>query len=445
MMRATSRAVALAFLAGPWSAGSLLSRAKEALDTEPRWLRRLVRRVVARFPAPPAGGLEELAAALLDDEDFRSGATRWAGTRVRRWMVPELTMHTVTGRPAGFSVPPLPTEGDLAAALGLPPAELAWFADGRRLNEATSTEALAHYRYRWVAKASGGFRLLEAPKPRMRDRQRWILDNVLAAIPASPHAHGFVRGRDVRSFVRAHAGRAVVVRLDLQDFFACVTRAHVAAIFHRVGYPRPVANALANLCTVATPLHVLAAHPRTGDLSARFLANARLRDRHLPQGAPTSPALSNLAAFRLDLRLGALAAGFGATMTRYADDLAFSGDEVFARSLRFFLPRAGAIALEEGFGLNHRKTRVMHRGQRQELCGLAVAERPSVPRRERDRLRAILFNARRLGLESQNRGAHPDFRRHLEGRIAWVSAVDEGARRRLGALPDLEAPDARVG
>jgi hypothetical protein len=149
--------------------------------------------------------------------------------------------------------------------------------------------------------------------------------------------------------------------------------------------------------------------------------------------------LSNLVAWRMDTRLAALSDGFGATMTRYADDLAFSGDETFARSLRFFLPRAAAIVLEEGFRVNHRKTRVMPRGHRQELCGVAVATRPSVPRRERDRLRAILFNARRSGLEAENREGHADFRRHLEGRIAWVRAVNAGASRRLGELPSAGA------
>jgi hypothetical protein len=432
----TSRALAFAFLAGPWNAGSLVARAREALDTEPRWLRRLARRVLERYPQPPDGGAEALSAMLRDDEGFRVAVSQWRRrVRVRRWLLPDPVMLRVTGPPATFGVPPLPTEGDLAAALGLAPTELEWFADGRRLNELATAPALSHYRFAWVAKAGGGFRLLEAPKRRLRERQRWILRNVLAAIPPSPHAHGFVPGRDVRSFVQPHVGRAVVVRLDLQDFFASISRARVAALFGRVGYPRPVADALANLCTIATPHHVLTAHPRDDDQSRRFLTNAALRDRHLPQGAPTSPALSNLVAWRMDTRLAALAAGFGATMTRYADDLAFSGDEAFARSLRFFLPRAGGIVLEEGYRLNHRKTRVMPRGHRQELCGVAVSARPNVPRRERDRLRAILFNARRFGLESQNRDGHADFLRHLEGRVAWVSAVNAGARRRLGALP----------
>jgi retron-type reverse transcriptase len=266
----------------------------------------------------------------------------------------------------------------------------------------------------------------------MKRIQRWLLRNVLAPIPVSDVAHGFVPGRSVRTFVAPHVGRAVVLRMDLQDFFPSVSCARVAALFRRVGYPRRIAATLAGLCTAPTPDTVLAEHPREGvDLAQRFLANQRLRDPHLPQGAPTSPALSNLAAWRLDRRLAGLASGFGATMTRYADDLAFAGDETFAKSLRFFIPRVGAIALDEGFHINHRKTRVMHSGRRQHLCGVVVNDRMNMPRRERDRLRATLHNVAKHGLESQNREGHSDFRRHLEGKVAWAAALNPELGKRL--------------
>jgi hypothetical protein len=223
--------------------------------------------------------------------------------------------------------------------------------------------------------------------------------------------------------------------MDLADFFASVSRARVASLFRRVGYPRRVASALAGLCTAPTPEFALSEHPRVNvDLAQRFLTNARLRDAHLPQGAPTSPALSNLAAWRLDRRLAGLAAAFGATMTRYADDLAFSGDTAFGRSLRFFVAHVGAIAAEEGFRVNHRKTRVMGQGQRQTLCGVVVNDTANVPRRERDRLRATLFNVARFGVDGQNRAGRPDFRRHLEGRVAWVAGLNPGAGKRLREL-----------
>jgi hypothetical protein len=441
-MRSTlSHGLAMAFLAGPWTAADLVERGRAAVGGAPPWLRPLVRRVIARFAAPPPGGEEELDRWLGADERLSAlVARRSPSARVRRWLVPEAAMLAVLGPPAGFAVFPLAAPGDLARHLGLGATELDWFADESGMNARTAREPLLHYRYCWVGKARGGHRLLEAPKPRLKQAQRWILRHVLGPIPPSPFAHGFVAGRSVRSFVEPHLGKEVVVRLDLADFFASIGRARVRAVFRRVGYPPPVAAAMAALCTAPAPLHVLRAHPRPegaaseAALAQRFATNQRLRGPHLPQGAPTSPALANLAAFRLDRRLAALAAAYGAAMTRYADDLAFSGGPALARNLRFFLPQAAAIALDEGFELNHRKTRVMPRGRRQHLCGLVVNQRPNLPRAEVDDLRALLHNAARFGPASQNRDGHPRFREHLEGRIAWVASINPARGRRLATL-----------
>jgi hypothetical protein len=436
-----AKGLAFAFLAGTWTEGELVARGRVALGFSPRgrtrWLRQLVRRMLAAFPTAPVDRDEELARTLVGDRGLR-GAT-WFGraspARVRRWLIPTATMLEVSGPPGGFRTPSMPSPADLAAALGLGHGELAWLADERRMNARAADTKLSHYHHRWVPKSGGGWRLLEAPKPRLKRIQRWLLDEVLSRIPVSEVAHGFVPGRSVRTFVAPHVGRRVVVRMDLEDFFASVSRARVVALFRRVGYPRRVAGILAGLCTAPTPERVLAEHPRAAvDLGQRFLANARLRDAHLPQGAPTSPAISNLAAWRLDRRLSALALGFGATMTRYADDLAFSGDKAFDTSMRFFVARVGAIAIDEGFGVNQRKTRVMRQGQRQTLCGVVVNDTANLRRRERDRLRATLFNVARFGLDSQNRDGLPDFRRHLEGRVAWAVALNPSIGRRMRDL-----------
>jgi hypothetical protein len=478
--RHLAKGLAFAFLAGAWTEPELVARALDALGDGPSgvagigWLRQLAQRAMRVFPTAPTGRDEELVELLAEvmrawppDDDEREGEEEEEGEggvatrgppapalpppggegekepqlppprgedlRIRRWLIPEATMVSVERQPARFRVFPIPSPGDLADTLGLSQAELAWFADEKRMNASRADAKLSHYHHRWVAKARGGHRLLEEPKPRLKQRQRWLLDNVLAPIPPSDVAHGFVPGHSVRTFVAPHVGRALVLRMDLEDFFASVSRARVAATFRRVGYPRRVAAALAGLTTAPTPEAVLAAHPRDGvDLAQRFLTNARLRDAHLPQGAPTSPALANLAAWRLDRRLDGLADGFGARMTRYADDLAFSGDKTFGRSLRFFIARVAAIAMEEGFRVNHRKTRVMRQGSRQQLCGVIVNDTTNLPRRERDRLRATLFNVGRSGVESQNRDGRSDLRRHLEGRVAWAASLNPrfGARLR---------------
>ena len=430
MIGEVSKGLAMAFLAGPWVRRDLVKRGCVALGRRPPWLNRLVRRIVAHFETAPLGREDELIAYLAHDHALRDAVARRSVPHVRRWFMPEPLMVPV--QPA-FPVFPLPAHDTLARELAVLPTELAWFADLKGINAKTSREPLLHYRYRWVAKAGGGHRLLEAPKPRLKSLQRWLLAQVLAAVPASPVAHGFVRGRDVRSFAQPHVGKDVVVRVDLENFFASIGRARVVAIFRRLGYPMAIARTLAGLCTAAAPRHVLAAHPPGG---RRHADNQRLRQPHLPQGAPTSPALSNLAAWRLDRRLAALAASYGAVMTRYADDLAFAGDRAFDRSLRFFLPQVGAIAIEEGFEINHRKTRVMRKGRRQQLCGLVVNEKPNLVRKEVDNLRALLFNAVRTGPGPQNRAGHPRFREHLQGRISWVASVQPARGERLRALFD---------
>jgi hypothetical protein len=150
-----------------------------------------------------------------------------------------------------------------------------------------------------------------------------------------------------------------------------------------------------------------------------------------PQGAPTSPALANLAAFRLDRRLAGLAAKLGAVYTRYADDLVLSGPHGLGPSAARLAATAAEIAHEEGFRLNHAKTRAMGRCGRQQVCGIVVNEHTNAPRREYDELKAILHNAARRGPEGENRAGHPDFRAHLLGRIAWVEQLNPGRGRKL--------------
>jgi hypothetical protein len=168
------------------------------------------------------------------------------------------------------------------------------------------------------------------------------------------------------------------------------------------------------------------------DLLAMAEARALYAWPHLPQGAPTSPALANICAWRVDCRLTGLAEAAGATYTRYADDLAFSGDEKFERCVERFALRVAAILMEEGFQVHHRKTRVMRCGVRQYLAGIVTNERLNVVRADFDRLKAILTNSVRHGAESQNREGHPAFRQHLDGRVGFVEMVNpaKGARLR---------------
>lgn len=327
-----------------------------------------------------------------------------------------------------FPVAALADATQLAAWLGLDESDARWLADPGGWLRREPLGPLQHYHHRWLRKRSGtGRRLVEAPKARLKEVQRQVLREVLDRVPAHDAAHGFRRGRSARSSALPHAGQAFVMRLDLRAFFPSVGAGRVRAIFRALGYAEDVAELLTGLTTTVTPDAVFdqrRVDPR---------AIARLRRRHLPQGAPTSPALANLAAFALDRRLTGAAASWGARYTRYADDLAFSGGPTLARRARNFERLVARIASSEGFELHPGKTRWLPASRQQRLVGLVVNDRPRPSRATYDRLKAILHNCARHGPAGQNRDAHPDFRAHLAARVAWFRHLDPARGARLQA------------
>jgi RNA-directed DNA polymerase len=426
---ALADALAAAYLErGEWTAEALAARARGVLAPAPRWLGAVAREVVAAYPRPPSDRPRELTAfvALALGDRRRSIARR--PPRIVRRPLPEPAM----GR-RRWPVPELATPGDLAAWLELDPGRLEWLADVRSLERRVEDERLRHYRYPWHVRPDGRPRVLEAPKPRLKALQRRLLDEILAWIPVHPAAHGFVAGRSARTHAALHAGRAIVLRLDLEDCFASVAAARVFGVFRTAGYPEAVAHALTGLCTNAMPVEAWAAVPRPTAppaIAAHHRLGRRLAAPHLPQGAPTSPALANLSAHGLDRRLDGLARTLRARYSRYADDLVLSGGpRLRAPDVR---ARVADIARDEGFRVNVAKTNLMTRAGRQRVAGIVVNEHPNLARSEYDRLKAILHDAERHGPAAANRGGHPAFREHLQGRIAWLESLhpERGARLR---------------
>ncbi len=351
---------------------------------------------------------------------------------------------------AAWNVPALESVGDLAAWLRLTAGELEWFADLKGLGYKRDDSRLGHYHYRILAKMSGGIRLIEAPKPRLKEMQRQILTDILDQIPPHPAAHRFLKRRSIKTFVAPHVGRRVVLRMDLKDFFCTFAAARIQTFFRVLGYPEPVADLLGGICTNAVPQGVWRNAARDLDPVHRVIPLSEVRAvysrPHLPQGAPASPALANLCAYRADCRLAGLAKACGVEYTRYADDLAFSGSEDWERSVDRFSTHVAAILFEEGFAVQHRKTRVMRQGVRQHLTGLVLNHHANVIRDDYDRLKATLTNCTRQGPESQNRDAHPRFREHLQGRVAFVESISPNRGRRLRTLLNqIRWPETAAG
>lgn len=399
--RSSSAALASAFLAGEWTRAGLRGGARETFGKTPRWLAGVVTDVLDVYHRPPLDRPRELAevieAALVRRRVRNVPA-------VRRWLFYDSRMGRMR-----WPVPVLTTVRELADFVGADVPHLLWLADPRGLERGAHAERLRHYRYTWT---SG--RMLERPKAELKRVQRLILRELLDPIPPHDAAHGFRRGRSVVTHAAAHAGREVVVRFDLEHFFSSVDGGRVYGVFRAAGYPERVAHLLAALCLNVVPAAEWDAVPRPDDprlLDVHARLGRRLAGPHLPQGAPTSPALASLVALALDRRLAGLARRFGSTYTRYADDLVFSGDRrLLAPALR---AAVAEIVRDEGFHVNVRKTRVVTQAGRQEVCGVVVNAHPNVSRRDYDRLKAILHN-----------GAHGVDRAQLRGRIAWVQAVN---------------------
>lgn len=312
------------------------------------------------------------------------------------------------------SLPVIVDAPGLAAALGIDLSRLRWLTFHR------DAATLVHYHRYQIPKKSGGMRAISAPKPELASCQQWILEHILAPLPLHPAAHGFVPGRSSVSNAQAHVGRAVVINLDLKDFFPSIGFARVLGIFANLGYSRAIATLLALLTT--EPPRVAAGIQGDPQQRKFFVA---IGERVLPQGACTSPALSNLLCGSLDRRLSTLATSFGFNYTRYADDLTFSGDA--PERVGHLLAVVRKLLRAEDLSEHPEKTRVMRASQRQEVTGLVVNQGLGLKREDKRRLRAILHNVSRHGLNSQNREQHPNFAAWLRGWVAYAAMAEKHA------------------
>lgn len=326
-----------------------------------------------------------------------------------------------------LGLPEFQTPDQLADWLQMDVGRLAWLTHHCAPSCKPQSPRKSHYHYEWVAKRSGGRRLIECPKSQLKAVQTKILREILDRVPPHRSAHGFVSGRSILTNAAPHVGSRVIVRFDLENFYANVRFSRVVAIFRRLGYSREAALWLTRLTTSSLPRSM-------PTLEAGYHELEPYLGRHLPQGAPTSPALANLSAFSLDVRLTGFAAAFAARYTRYADDLTFSGDASLLRGLPTFLPLVTKIIRTERFKVNVAKRKVLRSNQQQRVAGVVVNEKPNVSRRDYDRLKATLTNCIRQGPSSQNRNNHLDFAAHLRGRVAHVQQLNPHRGEKLRLL-----------
>lgn len=297
---------------------------------------------------------------------------------------------------------------ELAGAMNLTVGKLRFLAFDRRTTE------VSHYIRFKLPKKTGGERLISAPMPQLKSAQHWILDNILSHISLHDAAHGFLPTRGIVTNAAPHIGAEIVVNFDLENFFPSIDYKRTKGVFRSVGYSEAIATILALICTAPECEEVVI------DQKTYFVA---LGERHLPQGAPTSPAISNIICRRLDKSLSKLAENHGFRYTRYADDLTFSAAEKSVK-LKTFLNRVRFVVNAQNFKVNEAKTRILRRGRQQEVTGLVVNEKLSIDRKTLRNFRAVLHQVERDGTADKRWGNSPDLIASLDGYANFVLMVD---------------------
>ena len=296
----------------------------------------------------------------------------------------------------------------LCEALNLTVSEL------RRLCYQREASTYSHYTRFEIPKRSGGMRAMWAPLPTLKQAQHWILHEILERLVVHGAAHGFLSGRSIATNAAEHRNSQLLVKLDIENFFPSISWKRVKGVFRKAGYPEQIATLLALLCTEA-PREIVQDNGKT-----YYVA---LAERCLPQGAPTSPALTNALCLRLDRRITGFADKTGWRYTRYADDLTFSfaADNSQEADISRLLGTVKRILGEEGFNVNVKKTHVIRQHQAQQVTGLIVngTQAPRVSRNLKRQMRAALHNLQQgKGLkegESLNR---------LKGYAAYIAMTE---------------------
>ena len=310
------------------------------------------------------------------------------------------------------------TEADIEAAkayatnllnLGLPVIfDKEHFAklQGRDVAEISKMSAVIEQYYTQISipKKAGGYRELNIPNPNVRLIQKWILNRILYNIPVSEYAHGFCKGKSIKTNAELHINQECVINLDLKDFFPSITQNQVFRVFYYYGYTQQVSHLLSRICTY---------------------------EGHLPQGAVTSPYLSNIVSLKLDKRISGLADKFNAKYSRYADDITISGN----KKIKAMLPIIEKIIEEEGFEINSAKTRIQYKYRAQEVTGLTVnAGKVNVDRRYIKKLMQEIYYCKKFGPSGHLAHVGIDklnFKEHMYGKAYFVKMVNEDLGKKI--------------
>ncbi|HCQ23530.1 MAG: hypothetical protein LW814_06580 [Anabaena sp. CoA2_C59] len=273
-----------------------------------------------------------------------------------------------------------------------------------------------HYIRFQIPKKPSGYRQISAPKKLLKKAQNWILDNILEKLELHDAAHGFRLKHSIVTNAQIHVGKEVIINIDLKDFFPSISYKRVKGLFKSFGYSETASTIFALICT----------EPKIKEVEINGQINSLLSwtDRYLPQGAPSSPAITNILCRRLDRRLNFMAKQYGFDYTRYADDLTFSASGESLVNVNNILKLTNLIVKKEDFEINENKTRVVRNYRKQEVTGIIVNEKLNISRDKLKTFRAVLYKIEKDGLQNYTWGQSQDIIAAIEGFANFVAMVN---------------------
>ncbi len=301
----------------------------------------------------------------------------------------------------------------IAQAMGISVKGLRFLAFSRKKS---------HYIRFQIPKKTGGNRKISAPTHLLKKYQNWILENILEKIQLHEAAHGFRLKHSIVTNAEHHVGKEVIINIDLKDFFPSISYRRVKGLFKSFGYSETASTIFGLICTEQKIKEV--------EVNGKIEFLLSWTERYLPQGAPTSPAITNILCSRLDRRLHSMAKQYGFDYTRYADDLTFSASGESLDNICNIFQNTRFIVDQEDFEINEQKTRVIRRYQQQEVTGIVVNDKLNVSREKLKNFRAVLYQIEKDGLEGHKWGQSEDIIASIEGFANFVSMVnsEKGAK-----------------
>ncbi|TFF90066.1 MAG: RNA-directed DNA polymerase [Promethearchaeota archaeon] len=281
-------------------------------------------------------------------------------------------------------------------------------------NYFTFKSSLLIYKTFFIAKKSGGHREIFIPVPKLKSIQSKILVEILEKINISKFAHGFIKKRSIVSNAQEHLESQVIYKIDLVDFFPSIKFDKVHEVFKKIGYSEYISYLFGLLCT-----HLRGYNEMSQEKSSLNLNKLRF----LPQGAITSPIISNLVCSKLDKDLNKIARIYGFRYTRYADDIAFSSQ--YRKDItNKFRKKIHSIIKKHGFSINRKKECLSYNRNFQRVTGINVQNSElSLPRKWIKNLRSALHH-----LENDYNQIDEEcieIMKNIEGRCAYALMVNK--------------------